>query len=190
MRLNDETAKNSNRKDTIRLFARLVAEYNPLLLDAWGKELRIEPRGWCNAWTCNYIVRSAGPDKLFNGADDLTRNVVIQTGAAPGQRGNSPLVNLVIEHDRGPFNGRAEVSGIVTDVTGARIPGAKIELREIAGTKLLQARADEQGSFVFSAVPPGRYEIRITARGFEVSSLQSTLEPRDWACLLYTSRCV
>jgi hypothetical protein len=181
--LNEEAPKNPKREDVIRLFARFVRERNPLTKDAWGNELRLEPRGWCSASACVYLVRSAGPDKQFNSADDLTRNIVFQTGAAASQLRNSPPIGLAIEHDRGPFNGRGEVTGVVTDATEARIAGARIQLRETISGKQLQTRADEQGEFAISAVPPGRYEITVSAKGFEVSSMQFTLEPRDWASL-------
>jgi hypothetical protein len=182
-RLNQETVKNSNRKDDIQIFSHLVAERNPLVLDAWGTELRIEPRSRCNAWACSYLVRSAGPDKVFNSGDDLIKTIAFQPGTAVDRKRGSPFPSLEIEHDRGPFNGRAEVSGIVTDLTEARIAGAKIELREIASERFMHATADQEGSFAFSAVPPGRYEIRFSARGFRVSSLQFSVEARDRALL-------
>jgi hypothetical protein len=182
-KLNEEAGAKPKRDDVIRLFARFVRERDPLTLDAWGTELRIEPRGWCNSWACNYLVRSAGPDKRFNSADDLTQNIAFHTGTDVDQLRKSPLLGLVIEHDRGPFNGRAEVTGIVTDVTEARIPGALIQLREIFRAKLMQATADEEGRFAISAVPPGRYEITVSAEGFRVSSTQFTLDARDSAIL-------
>ncbi len=144
--------------------------------------MRLEPTGWCKPGRRYYHCAQRRAGSAFNTADDLTRIRRNSNWCGPGQRGNSPLVNLVIEHDRGPFNGRAEVSGIVTDVTGASIPGAKIELRKLPA-RSCRKRGQMNREFRVFAVPPGRYEIRITARGFEVSSLQSTLEPRDWAVL-------
>jgi len=181
--LNEDAPRRSSQIDILRLFARLVRERNPLALDAWGTPLRIESRGWCSAWACNYFVRSAGPDKAFGSADDLTWGIVIQTGQEVYQQRIGPLVGLEVEHDRGPFNGLAEVTGIVTDVTEARIPGALVQLREISGTKLIHARADGQGRFSIAGVPPGTYEISFSAAGFQISSSRLSVRPRDLASI-------
>ena len=88
--------------------------------DAWGAELRLEATSWYRAQNKSYyLVRSAGPDGQFNTSDDMT--VVLQVPTRSFQ-GLSELSNLTvkIEHDRGPFNGRADIVGTVTDVSRRR----------------------------------------------------------------------
>ena len=79
--------------------------------DAWGTPLRIEPVRWYSSSDHIYLIRSAGPDRDFDNDDDLTVYIEDRSGTLvnePSQRGS---INLRIEHDRGPDNGRAEVTG-------------------------------------------------------------------------------
>ncbi len=69
--------------------------------------------------------------------------------------------------------GQGSVSGNVADSSGARIPGAMVELRGASGTRF-EAVADGVGHFSVR-MPPGRYTVRVTAPGF------LTLERRDFA---------
>ena len=74
--------------------------------------VRMTVSTWCAA---------QGPDRQFNSEDDLSVYLEDRSGSVvsheiqPGQNGS---FNLKIEHDRGPFNGRAEVTGTVTDQRG------------------------------------------------------------------------
>jgi hypothetical protein len=150
--------------------------------DAWGMTLRIEPTSWWNRRDRYYLVCSAGPDGVFNTGDDLT--VTLSTRPAnvyPGQ--NAGLIAVRVEHDRGPDNGRAEISGRVTDVTGAAIPRAQIHLRRTEDGSVRDAGSGAGGEFTVSALTPGRYEVRIAALGFNTSSRTLTVVPRDRAIL-------
>lgn len=61
----------------------------------------------------------------------------------------------------------ADISGTVTDGSGAVIPGAEVLLHSDAGLHLRTLIADQSGFFEFRAVPAGRsYRITITATGF------------------------
>ena len=180
-RLNDAAAKNSEHEDIMRLFGKLSGESNPQILDAWGTKLRMEATGWCNGQDCNYRVRSAGPDKQFDTVDDLTRFISVQSTRPIQIHGYRARIGVHIEQNRGPFNGRAEVVGVVTDVTDARVSGAKIQLRNISNGDTLRTIADATGSFTLTAVPSGKYEIRISTQGFMTSSEKFSVEPRDRA---------
>ncbi len=50
----------------------------PAARDFWGTELRVERMSWGSERT--YLLRSAGPDKQFNTADDLTRYIEARPG--------------------------------------------------------------------------------------------------------------
>jgi hypothetical protein len=117
-----------SREDLIAALTRLDGENGNKPRDAWGTELRVEATRWNRGREPYYLVRSAGPDKQFNTADDMTAylNVGSVSDRNPTNRGSA--ADIRIEHDRGPFNGRAEVTGLVKDQSGAVIPGADVEL--------------------------------------------------------------
>ncbi len=66
-----------------------------------------------------------------------------------------PRLTLKIEHDRGPFNGLAEIVGTVTDPTGAVVPGASVEAHEISIAKPRTATTNAAGQFSLSGLPAG-----------------------------------
>lgn len=57
------------------------------------------------------------------------------------------------------------ISGTVIDVGGSLVPGANIALTSEAFSGERQASADQRGRFTFSAVPPGKFTLTITADG-------------------------
>jgi hypothetical protein len=94
----------------------------------------------------------------------------------------SNLPALRIEHDRGPDDRFSQLNGRVIDASGAVISGATVTLRDAAGATR-QATTANDGAFDLSAVPPGHYELVISAPGFETSRLAVDLQPRDLAML-------
>ena len=98
--------------------------------DAWGNESSLGTVAlvrdediitWCAARgrTGNSIT-----------GDDLQAILLCQRKWIAGPPDpESARINVNIEHDRGPFNGRAEIVGTVTDPSGAVVPGADVELR-------------------------------------------------------------
>ena len=161
--------------DLPRLFAALPKPH-----DAWGTELRLEPMRWYIPRGSYYQVRSAGPDQQFNTADDLTVMLYVH-----GRKVLPPLqpgsINVKTEHDRGPFNGLAEISGTVTDATSAVIPGASVQLRALADGSIRRAVSTRDGAFRLAGLAPARYELRISAMGFVSSQRRLDLAPRDRA---------
>ena len=153
--------------------------------DAWGTELRIEPSKWYSSGNRWYEVRSAGPDREFNTADDLTVWLEARTASVL----NSPawisaaqsdgVITLRMEHNSGPDNGLAEIVGSVTDVTGAVIPKAHIQILRVEDGRSRDTTADAVGQFSFAALPPGQYRIRIQSPGFRSSIRTITLAARD-----------
>jgi hypothetical protein len=94
----------------------------------------------------------------------------------------SGVPQLRIEHDHGPDDGTSEVAGHVTDQTGAQVPGATVTLRNASG-QTQQTTSNADGSFHLAEVPPGHYELAVTARGFETYRQTMDLKPRDMAML-------
>jgi hypothetical protein len=149
------------------------------LRDAWDTKLRVENVPW-EPRHQHYLVRSAGPDKQFDTADDIaayleerTRRIVDH----PALRS----FNLNIEHDRGPFNGFAEIAGSVLDRTGAVIPGAIAEVREVSTGKAWRVGANAAGQFNLAGFPAGNYEVQVSSPGFRIASQQFKLAARDRA---------
>src|SRR5947209_20627569 len=58
------------------------------------------------------------------------------------------------------------VSGQVTDPQGAAIPGAEIKLFDASINTSQNTVSNDAGRFIFSSVPPGKYDITITKQGF------------------------
>ena len=156
--------------------------------DAWGTELRIEPAEWSGNGERWYEVRSAGPDRRFDTADDLVVWLEPQTKSAWSRRvwGMWPrrgAIAVRMEHGRGADNGLAEIAGAVTDQTGAVIPKAQIEILHIEDGGTRRATADAAGRFSFAALPPGNYRVRVESPGFEMSVRTVSLAAQDRAVL-------
>src|SRR5262245_30049815 len=61
------------------------------------------------------------------------------------------------------------VSGNVKDASGAAVPYATIHLLNSQQHPIGVAQSDEQGRFTIENVPPGTYELLVTAAGFSSS---------------------
>lgn len=62
---------------------------------------------------------------------------------------------------------RATLSGAVTDSSGAVIPGAHIEVRELSTGAISKTTSDAAGQYTVPFLLPGSYSIKVTAGGFE-----------------------
>jgi hypothetical protein len=153
--------------------------------DAWGVELRIEPAGWYGRSSRWYVVRSAGPDRQFNTADDLTVSLGTQgrTASVGPSAEREGTIALRIEHDHGPDNAVCDIVGTVADATGAAIPVARIEILRTEDGKSRQGVTDRAGQFSFAALAPGHYRVRVESPGFQTSARTISLAPRDRAVL-------
>ena len=158
--------------------------------DAWGTPIRLEPvRYWGGPHL--FELRSAGPDRAFDTSDDLTaylRETITPAhrtaGVSGSVAGNVSATDIRIEHDRGPTNNLTEITGTVTDQTGAFIPGATITLHEKSSPTVRHARANASGEFTFNALPAGRFFLDISRPGFvQLITRDISLEPRDRAVL-------
>src|SRR5262245_44292675 len=67
--------------------------------------------------------------------------------------------------------------GTVTDVTGGVIVGAAVELASPAGESR-SAMTSNRGEYVFTALAPGAYHLRIVAPGFAVFAQDVTVPVR------------
>src|ERR1700732_5091346 len=63
--------------------------------------------------------------------------------------------------------GTATLKGLVTDPSGAVIPGATVTATGPGG-KVKVATTNQQGAYTINALPPGQYTARVLAKGFAV----------------------
>ena len=152
--------------------------------DSWGTKLVFEHASWDSS-KAYYLLRSAGPDRELNTVDDLQAVLRFQRKwSVGGPHLQLPTaIKIELEHDRGPFNGLAEIVGTVTDPTGAVVPGADVEVRAISNGKIRRVKTDAAGRFTLSGVPVGDYEVQISSQGFRVASGELKLRARDRALL-------
>ncbi len=58
------------------------------------------------------------------------------------------------------------IAGVLKDPSGAVIAGAHVELHSAAGSFHQAQRSDHQGSFSFTSLPAGSYQLTVSAPGF------------------------
>ncbi len=170
---------NPEKGDLTKVFTRLSKTSEADLRDSWGTQFRLEPVQWYRD-KAHYIVRSAGADHRFDTADDIAAYVEVHRGTVL-DRPKSDTIALTIEHDRGPFNGLAEIAGTITDPSGAAVSGASVTIREASTGKKRTVATDAAGQFTLPGVPAGRYDLQISQAGFKTASRTITLRARDRA---------
>ncbi|HKE27969.1 MAG TPA: MG2 domain-containing protein [Bryobacteraceae bacterium] len=151
--------------------------------DPWGTDVKVEHPQWYSRTV--YLIRSAGPDKRFGTPDDLQAYLEERTQKELG-RPTSGTIDVQIEHDRGAFNGMAQITGRVIDQTGAAIPNATVSAREAATDNIRSARTNRDGSFTLAGLARGAYDVRVSSAGFQTNSRQIALVARDRAVVTTT----
>ena len=63
--------------------------------------------------------------------------------------------------------GVATLSGVVTDPSGSRVPGAKVILESATEKASRDTVTDSSGEYVIPAIPPGTYKLTVNASGFQ-----------------------
>jgi hypothetical protein len=184
-RLSRAYRQNSDGGDLAKVFEKMKSAGGSDFRDAWGTQLRVEPAGWYRNKT-QYLVRSAGADQQFNTGDDMAVYVAVRSGKIVNRtdtEGFGGSVDLNIEHNRGPFNGLAQIAGTVTDPTGAMVANASVEVHEVSSRKTRTVRTNGNGQFSLSGVPAGEFKVRVSSAGCKSALQEMTLQPRDRAVL-------
>ena len=167
-------------EDLIRLAAGMAKSGRPELRDAWDNALRVDSVAW-DREASRYQVRSAGPDKHFGTGDDLAGYLELRAGKTVGRPSSGPsAIDLHIEQDRGPFNGRAEIVGTVLDQRGGALDGFSVVVRKVSSGETRTATVNANGRFSLAGLAPGDYEIKVSA-GSETLSRKLALRERDRA---------
>jgi hypothetical protein len=174
-------ASDPNENDLEKAFKKLADSGKPEFRDAWGTKLKVERTPRDNAKTM-FTLHGAGPDKSFDTADDLRaalyfrRSPIVTTEAAGGTK-----LSVKIEHDRGPNNNRAQISGLAIDPSGAVIPDAIITITNMTISSAQVAHTNASGEFHASALRPGIYKVTVSSPGFRQAEDTFQLEGRDHA---------
>src|SRR6266481_4447261 len=61
----------------------------------------------------------------------------------------------------------ATISGLITDETGAVVPGAEVKLQSVERGAVGTTTTNNAGIYVFPSVQPGQYQIRVDKAGFK-----------------------
>jgi hypothetical protein len=86
------------------------------------------------------------------------------------------LVGLAVIFASAPMlaqNTTADVVGTVSDVSGAVIPNAKIELTNIDTHETRTVTSGSDGEYTFTLLKPSRYSLNVTAQGFKTFRIES-----------------
>jgi hypothetical protein len=71
----------------------------------------------------------------------------------------------------------ARLQGVVTDSSGAIVPGADVTVTDQATNRALKASTGSTtGAFSFPTLPPGTYQLEISQTGFKTIRQQVTLQ--------------
>jgi hypothetical protein len=67
------------------------------------------------------------------------------------------------------------IQGTVSDATGAAIPNASVELRNVDTGVVAATTTSASGDYRFNSLAPGRYVVRAEAKGFQTTEVNVTL---------------
>jgi hypothetical protein len=89
--------------------------------------------------------------------------------------GSDPLPTLPESVQQTP----GSISGTVTDPSGAAIVGAHITLTRANAPRSQEILAGDDGQFFFANVPPGPFQLTVSAEGFTTQAFPGTLHPGE-----------
>jgi uncharacterized protein YfaS (alpha-2-macroglobulin family) len=158
-------------KDTCSQAGAIARLANAKLVDPWGNPLRVD---W---YPRSIVVRSAGPDGMLYTSDDVVQG--LEDPWCP----SANTIRARIEHDRGPANGQAAVTGTVVDPAGGVVSGATIKIVETATGRSHTLKSGAGGRFGLASLTAGRYRIEALAPGFRTTIGGFSLDERDLAFL-------
>jgi hypothetical protein len=110
------------------------------------------------------VPTSGAPEGERKGFRNLSTGAEV-AATAPGTSASVPPA-LSIQHDESSENGLSTLTGAVTDMTGAVVPGATVTLRQPDGKTVASLVTDAAGHFALSALPLANYTLTVTAPGF------------------------
>src|SRR5579859_3365634 len=70
----------------------------------------------------------------------------------------------------------ADAVGVVTDTSGAIVPGAKVTIKSLGSGESRTEVTNTQGQYRFPLLKPGEYEISAASMGLKSNNLKVTLQ--------------
>ncbi|PYX93084.1 MAG: hypothetical protein DMG67_05200 [Acidobacteria bacterium] len=156
-------ARNPGEDDLVKVATKMMRAGDPQLRDDWNNNVRIEPVAW-------------DPNKMHYLLEVQRRKMV--GNASSGAN----AIDVNIEHDRGPFNHRGEISGTAIDQWGRALEGATVKVRDLATNKTRTTRVNANGQFRLVALPAGDYQVEVSTTSESITN-SLRLDPRDRAVL-------
>ena len=80
--------------------------------------------------------------------------------------------------------GRGGINGIVTDTSGALVPGAKVEAKDVSTGTAFQTVTTGAGFYSFVSLPPSTYNVTVSSRGFATLLHKNVLVTVDQATVV------
>ncbi len=116
--------------------------------------------------TIRFTIRSKGKDKKEGNYDDATFAEFLHVISEQSKTDEKPQpvsIQPVLF-----TNGTGAISGTITDPSGAVVPNATITARNDAFARTIMS--DENGGFLISNVPVGKYNVSATGSGFKTAT--------------------
>jgi hypothetical protein len=89
------------------------------------------------------------------------------------------LLLLVAPAAVGQVSSGATLRGVIKDPAGAVVPNATVALVNTARGARRETKSSDDGNYVFTAVDPGPYTVRVEMQGFKTSEATVTLAPGE-----------
>jgi len=71
----------------------------------------------------------------------------------------------------------ATLTGTITAATGAPVPNAKVTAKNISTGELKETQTDSSGHYTVPNLPPGEYEVSVSAPEYSTNTLKATVSP-------------
>ena len=62
--------------------------------------------------------------------------------------------------------GRGRISGIISDTTGAVVPGATVSVTQVGTGTKTEVKTNGEGEYIFPSLPPATYDLSVASTGF------------------------
>jgi hypothetical protein len=80
-----------------------------------------------------------------------------------------PLLPVITQASFAQFSQRGNISGVVTEASGAVVPKATVSLLDLGRNQTSSAVTDASGHYEFAQLLPGNYQVSIESSGFKKS---------------------
>ena len=158
-KLDTQSPQQLSNIEIVRFLQNLTLEDGLHPHDGWGSPLRFEATGLVQNGNRYILVESAGPDRQFKSAEYKSSFYIV----IPVRKGESLPDNRAFAS----LHRDGEITGVVTDVTGAVIGGAQITLTDPKTGRVYSTICGINGTYDIEGLHPANYNLKTAARGFQ-----------------------